>query len=96
MKSCLRLKKAVEFCCDKFGVLPSLAQKEWNSSGEFESIINDTSKLIRIYQNEEKLNGACGPVMRKVLYDGLSCGTIKVVNTEQWSSKLIYDESNKI
>ena len=57
------------------------------SSGEFEDALNDTYKLTIFFQNKEKLNGEHGPLMRKLIYDGLSCGTMKVVNTDDWSSK---------
>ena len=49
--------------------------------GDFEEILNDISKLTKKYQNEEKLNCVHGPVMRKVLDDGLSCETMKVMIT---------------
>ena len=73
----------MEVCCNKFVIPPLLTQEEWKSSGEFEAIIlSDTSKLTTIFQNEDKLNGAHGPILRKVLHDGFSCGTVKVVRTK--------------
>ena len=78
----LWLKKSVEVHCDEFVVRPFLTQEEWKSSGEFEAIINDASKMTKICQNEEKLNVACGPVIRKVLYYGFYCGNMKVLKTE--------------
>ena len=85
--SCLRLKKVVKVHCDSFEAPPFLTQEEWNSSGEFEAILNCTSKLTIIFQNEEKLNGEWGPVIRKLLHDGLSFETMKLENADDWSSK---------
>ena len=77
----------MKVCCDKFEFPPPLLTKEeWKPSGKFEAILNDTSKLTTICQNEEKLNGACGLVMRKVLHDGFSCRTMKVMSTNELSS----------
>ena len=67
--SCLRLKKVVKVHCDNFEAPLFLTYEEWKYSSEFEAILNDTSKLTIIFQNEENFNGECGPVMRKLLHD---------------------------
>ena len=63
-----------------------LANDDWRNIREFESILCETSRLTKISQNEEKVNGACGPVMRKSLHDSLSRATMLLINTEQQSS----------
>ena len=54
--------------------------------------------MIAIFQNEEKLNGACGPGLRKAFHDELFYETIKVVGNEDWSSKkiMMYPTSSEI
>ena len=42
-----------------------MTEEEWNTVGEFEGILRDTCRLTTIYQNEKKLNGSCGPFVRK-------------------------------
>ena len=49
-------------------------------------MLRETSPLTTIFQNEEKLNGACGPAMIKPLHDSLSRDTMSLINVEQWSS----------
>ena len=71
LKSSLRLKKGAYSCCLKFGAAPFLAEEEWKSEGEFEKILRDTSRLTAACQNEEKLSGACGLVVRKSHQHGL-------------------------
>ena len=63
-----------------------LAKDDWRNVREFEGILRETSRLTIIFQNEEKVNRACGPVMRKSLHDSLSRATMILINTEQWSS----------
>ena len=53
-----------------------LTEDDWRTVREFESILRETSRLTKICQNEEKLNRACGPVMRKYLRDSLSRATM--------------------
>ena len=74
---------------DEFEAPPFLTQEEWKYSGKFESILNNTSKLTIICQNKEELNVACRPVVRKVLHNRLSCGTMKFISTDDWGSKKI-------
>ena len=57
VRPCLMLNITMQFKCDKYEVPSFLTQEEWKSSGE--------SKLTKICQNEKKLNGARGPVMRR-------------------------------
>ena len=47
--------------------------------GEFEAILRDTSYLTTVCQNEDKLNGAHGPAMRKIPHDILSSTIMKVI-----------------
>ena len=63
-----------------------LTESEWRTVGEFEAILRDASRLTTFCQNEYKLNGACGPVMRNFLHDSLSSTTMKVINYDAWSS----------
>ena len=35
----------------------------------------------------KKLNSGCGPVIRKNLHVGLSCGSMNVVEADAWSNK---------
>ena len=86
LKPALRIKIGTLFCCSQFSMLQFLTEDEWKTVGEFEAIIRDTSRLTSVFQNEEKLNGARGPVMRKSLHDSLSRGTMRVFNADHWSS----------
>ena len=54
--------------------------------GEFEAIFCYASLLTDVCQNEEKLNGIHGPVMKKSLYDNLSRTIMRAINTIQWNS----------
>ena len=54
--------------------------------GECEVILRGASRLTNVCQNEEKSNGAYGPVMRKSLHGSLSRGSIHVINANPWSS----------
>ena len=63
-----------------------LTETEWRTVGEFEVILRDTSRLTTVCQNEDQLNGSCGPVMRKCLHDSLSSTTMKAINYDSWSS----------
>ena len=49
-------------------------------------MLRETSHMMKIFQNEENLNAACGPVMRKSLHDFLSRNTIALVDVEDWSA----------
>ena len=60
---------------------PFMTDDEWKATREFEGALRETSRLTTMCQNEDKLNSAHGPVMRKVLDDGLSCETMKVMIT---------------
>ena len=67
-------------CCTRFYALYFLMEEKWKYAAEIEDVQHNTSRLTSIFQNEEKLNGACGPVMRKTLHDGFSCGSINVAD----------------
>ena len=67
-------------------MLEFLTGDDWMTVREFEGFLRETSRLTKICQNEEKLNGACGPVMRKYLHDGLLRATMLLINNEQWGS----------
>ena len=53
---------------------------------EFEGVLRETTPLTTVCQNEDKLNSACGPVLRKNLHDSLSIDFISLTNADQWSS----------
>ena len=55
---------------------------EWKNVAELEEILRDKSLVTTVCQNEEKLNGAYGTVMRKSLHDSLSRGTMHVINAD--------------
>ena len=40
-----------------------LTENDWRTVSGFEAILRDASRLTLFFQNDEKLNGACGPVM---------------------------------
>ena len=42
--------------------------------------------MAKICQNEEKMNGACRPLMRKELHDSLPRCTMTLVDVEEWSA----------
>ena len=60
-----------------------LKEEELKTVGGFEVILRDVSRLTTAFQNEEKLNGAHGPVMCKSLHDSLSRGTMCLINADQ-------------
>ena len=51
--------------CREFNARSFLMEDEWKSVREFEATLKETSRLTSICQNEQKLNAAHGPVMRK-------------------------------
>ena len=57
--------------CREFNTPLFLTEEDLRTVREFEGILRETSRLTKISQNEEKLNGACGPVMSKTLHDSL-------------------------
>ena len=63
-----------------------LADDDWKAISEFEAIFSDTSRLTLVCQNEEKLNGACRPVMWKSLHDSVPRETMELINARKWSS----------
>jgi len=78
----LRLKKSMKVCCHKCEVLSFLTQEKWKSTGEIDAVTHNTSKLTKNYQNEEKLNDICRPVVRKRIYEGLSCGSMNFIDAD--------------
>ena len=68
--------------CQKF-ITSEFLTEDWRTAREFEGTLRETSRLTKICQNEEKLNGSCGPVMRKSLHDSLSRATMLLTNAEQ-------------
>ena len=86
MRSCLRLKKAIKLYCNKYEVPWFLTKDEWKSAGEIETVPHKTSKLTTIFQNEENFNGAHVSVMRKMIPNGLSCGSMNDVDSNDWSN----------
>ena len=69
IRSALRVKRGMKEFRREFNVQSCLTEDEWKSVREFEATLMETSRLTTIYQNEDKLNGACGPLMRKALHD---------------------------
>ena len=74
-------------CCAQFNVEPFLTVGEWKSVLEFEAALRETSCLTTTCQNEEKLNSACGPVMRGHMHDHLSSDTMTCIDVDNWSAK---------
>ena len=64
LRSCLRAKRGTHEYCVQFNIEPFLTPDEWKSVLEFEAMLRETSRLTTIFQNEEKLNSAYGPVVR--------------------------------
>ena len=86
LKSALRTKRVTIVHCQKFNTLKFLTEDEGKNVGEFEAILLDVSRLTSVCQNEEKLNGACGTVVRKSLHDSLWRATMRIINTDHLSS----------
>ena len=86
VRSCLMLKKAMKFFCDKCEVLSFSTQEEWKSSGEIETALHETYKLTTFFQNKEKWNSAFGKVVRNTAHEGLSYGSMNVIDAEDWSN----------
>ena len=42
--------------------------------------------MTTICQDEEKLNAACGPAMRKAFHDSLSRDAMPLIDVEDWSA----------
>ena len=64
-----------------------LSEDEWKATREFEGVLRETSRLTTTCQNEEKLNSACGPLMRKALHDSSSRDDMALIDIDDWSSK---------
>ena len=86
LKSVLRTKKGTIVFCQQFNMPQFLVEDDWKTFGEFKAILRDASRLASLCHNEEKLNGAYGPVIRKSLHDVLSREIMRLINAEQWSS----------
>ena len=56
-----------------------------NSKG-VEGMIREASRLTTNCQNEEKLNVACRPAMRKALHDSLPRDAMALIGVEDWST----------
>ena len=63
-----------------------MSEDEWKAIREFEGVLRESSRLTAICQNEEKLNSACGPVMRKALHDSSSRDAMSLIDVDDWSS----------
>ena len=63
-----------------------MSEDEWKAIREFEGVLRESSRLTEICQNEEKLNSACGPVMRKALHDSSSRDAMSLIDVDDWSS----------
>ena len=86
LRSTLRMKRGTQECCWQFNVEPFLSEKEWKTNREFEGVLRETSRIETIYQNEEKLNSAHAPAMRKALHDSLSRDAMSLIDVDNWSS----------
>ena len=65
---------------------PFLLEDECNATNEDEGTLRETSRLTTMCQNEDKLNSARGPVMRKALQDSLSRDVVSLIDVDDWSS----------
>ena len=63
-----------------------MSEDGWKATREFEGALRETSSLTTICQNEEKLNSARGPVMRKALHDISSRDAMSLIDVDDWSS----------
>ena len=86
MKSALRIKKGTKEHSQEFKLKRFLTDEDWMTVRDFEVMLRETSRLTKICQNEDKLNGACGPVIRNLLHDILCRGTMLLIDAEQWTS----------
>ena len=82
MKSSLRMKRGTAENCREFKMPEFVTEEDWRTVREFEGNLHKKSRWTKVCQNEEKLNGVCGPVMRKYLCDILSRSTMLLMNTE--------------
>ena len=82
IKLALIIKIGAKECCRKFKLHNFPTEDEWRTVTEFEGMLRETSRLTEICQNENKLNGACGPVMRKSLHDRSHRDTMLLINIE--------------
>ena len=87
LKSSFRLKTGTHFYCTKFNAPPFLIDEEWKILINFEAILRDVPRLTTVFQEEERLNGAHGSVVRKFLHDSLSSRTMRMINSDLWSSQ---------
>ena len=95
LRSCLRAKRGMHECCSQLNAEPFLTEEEWKHVMEFEAALRETSHLTTICQNEEKLNSACGPVMRGRTHDRLSSNTMMCMDVDNWSSKNLLETEGR-
>ena len=62
-----------------------LIEEEWKDTAEIDAVLYRASRLTTIFQNEEKLNSAHAHVMRNIIHDGSSSGSLEAINAETWS-----------
>ena len=86
MRSALRAKSGMMECCRLRKLKPFLTDDEWKATREFEGTSRETSRLATAFQNEDKLNSAHGPEMRKNLHHSSSSDSVALTNADQWSS----------
>ena len=87
LRSCLRAKRSTHEHCAQLNVEPFLTLDEWKSVLEFEAALREASRLTTTCQNEEKLNSACGPVIRGCKHDRLSSDAMMCADVDDWSAK---------
>ena len=63
-----------------------MSEKEWKTTREFEGVLREKSRVETIYQNEEKLNPARTPAMRKAMHDSLPRDAMSMKDFDNWSS----------
>ena len=85
-KSALRVKRGIKEFCGEFKVRCFFTEDDWKTVMKFEGTLPETSRSNAICQNEDKLNSAWGPVMKKALHDSLSRDTMTLTGVELWSS----------
>ena len=55
------------------------------TSSEMEAVLCNTSRLTKICQNENKWNSSCGTVIRKLLHDRFSSGSLNGIDVDACS-----------
>ena len=95
-KSCLRLKEEMKSHCNQFNAPYFLVEEQWKHTAEIEAVMNDTSRLTTNFQNEEKLNAACGTVVTKTTHDGSSSASLEETHVDTWSKNKLLKHPKRV